>query len=102
MSEWGEYPFNNISAILGTVAVILNCLSSGARSVRAVKKISTRMSDNRRQLLPPSNAFLSETPTPVRHRGYAKYLETDNLMDDASDMVLFDELVFRAHTLSGN
>ncbi|EEU4800274.1 terminase [Escherichia coli] len=53
------------------------------------------------RLLPPSNAFSQRNTHAVRHRGYAKYLEADNLMDDASDMVLFDELVFtRARALS--
>ncbi|HIC1882004.1 TPA: terminase [Escherichia coli] len=53
------------------------------------------------RLLLPSNAFSQRNTHAVRHRGYAKYLEADNLMDDASDMVLFDELVFtRARALS--
>ncbi|EON6809403.1 ribosome-inactivating family protein, partial [Escherichia coli] len=34
----GRISFNNISAILGTVAVILNCHHQGARSVRAVNE----------------------------------------------------------------
>ncbi|EOR4942802.1 Shiga toxin Stx2 subunit A, partial [Escherichia coli] len=36
----GRISFNNISAILGTVAVILNCHHQGARSVRAVNEDS--------------------------------------------------------------
>ncbi|EOS3006176.1 ribosome-inactivating family protein, partial [Escherichia coli] len=36
----GRITFNNISAILGTVAVILNCHHQGARSVRAVNEES--------------------------------------------------------------
>ncbi|HGT7960361.1 TPA: ribosome-inactivating family protein, partial [Escherichia coli] len=36
----GRISFNNISAILGTVAVILNCHHQGARSVRAVNEES--------------------------------------------------------------
>ena len=53
------------------------------------------------RFLPPSNAFSERNTHAVRHRGYAKYLEADNLMDDASDMVLLDELVFtRARALS--
>ncbi|HBN0695838.1 TPA: terminase, partial [Escherichia coli] len=42
----------------------------------------------------PVARFSDRNTHAVRHRGYAKYLEADNLMDDASDMVLFDELVF--------
>ncbi|EER6665899.1 terminase [Escherichia coli] len=49
----------------------------------------------------PVARFSDRNTHAVRHRGYAKYLEADNLMDDASDMVLFDELVFtRARALS--
>ncbi|AFS57182.1 terminase [Shigella sonnei] len=53
------------------------------------------------RLLPPSNAFSQRNTHAVRHRGYAKYLEADNLIDDAVGMELADELVFtRARALS--
>ncbi|WP_340575226.1 terminase [Escherichia coli] len=53
------------------------------------------------RLLPPSNSFSERNTHAVRHRGYAKYLEADNLMDDAAGMELVDELVFtRARALS--
>ncbi|WP_250147425.1 terminase [Escherichia coli] len=49
----------------------------------------------------PVARFSDRNTHAVRHRGYAKYLEADNLMDDASDMMLFDELLFtRARALS--
>lgn len=51
--------------------------------------------------LAPTNAFQERNTAAVKHRGYAKYLDADGLMDDASEMALFDELVFtRARALS--
>ncbi|EJM3643995.1 terminase [Salmonella enterica] len=53
------------------------------------------------RLLAPSNAFQSRNTAAVKHRGYARYLDADSLMDDASEMALIDELVFtRARALS--
>lgn len=51
--------------------------------------------------LAPTNAFQERNTAAVKHRGYAKYLDADGLMDDASEMALIDELVFtRARALS--
>ncbi|EMH2329674.1 terminase [Citrobacter freundii] len=51
--------------------------------------------------LAPTNAFQERNAAAVKHRGYAKYLDADGLMDDASEMALIDELVFtRARALS--
>lgn len=51
--------------------------------------------------LAPTNAFQERNTAAVKHRGYAKYLDADSLMDDASEMALIDELVFtRARALS--
>lgn len=46
--------------------------------------------------LAPTNAFQERNTAAVKHRGYAKYLDADGLMDDASEMALIDELVFTA------
>lgn len=49
----------------------------------------------------PVCRFVERNTAAVKHRGYAKYLEADHLMDDASEMALIDELVFtRARALS--
>lgn len=49
----------------------------------------------------PTNAFQERNAAAVKHRGYAKYLDADDLMDDANEMALIDELVFtRARALS--
>lgn len=51
--------------------------------------------------LAPTNAFQERNTAAVKHRGYAKYLDADGLLDDASEMALIDELVFtRARALS--
>lgn len=51
--------------------------------------------------LAPTNAFQERNTAAVKHRGYAKYLDADGLMDDASEMALIDELVFtRGRALS--
>ncbi|MGG6129363.1 terminase [Salmonella enterica] len=49
----------------------------------------------------PVCRFVERNTAAVKHRGYAKYLEADHLMDDAAEMALIDELVFtRARALS--
>ncbi|HAK3331928.1 TPA: terminase [Salmonella enterica] len=49
----------------------------------------------------PVRQFVERNTAAVKHRGYAKYLEADHLMDDAAEMALIDELVFtRARALS--
>lgn len=49
----------------------------------------------------PVCRFVERNTAAVKHRGYAKYLDADGLMDDASEMALIDELVFtRARALS--
>ncbi|HFK2694306.1 TPA: terminase [Kluyvera ascorbata] len=49
----------------------------------------------------PTNAFQERNTAAVKHRGYAKYLDADGLIDHASEMALIDELVFcRARALS--
>lgn len=49
----------------------------------------------------PVCRFVERNTAAVKHRGYAKYLDADHLMDDASEMALIDELVFtRARALS--
>lgn len=49
----------------------------------------------------PVAGFSERNTHAIRHGGYAKYLDADELMDDAAGMVLRDELTFtRARALS--
>lgn len=49
----------------------------------------------------PICRFEARNTAAVKHRGYAKYLDADELMSDAAEMELLDELVFtRARALS--
>lgn len=49
----------------------------------------------------PVCKFVERNTAAVKHRGYAKYLDADHLIEDAAEMALIDELVFtRARALS--